>query len=255
MSYPGWARHREVDFAKVSAYSRCSMKPHRITSDLRRELILSAARHCFARNGFAGTTTKSVAAAAAVSEGLLFKHFPSKSALYAAILADACEADPGLCRLLEREPSTATLVVLVREMVGHFLDIAGAPDREEAQRLRLMVSSQLDDGEFARLLHDKIGQLVSPLFTASLERAIAAGEATRIPGPSLNLFWFAHHIVQMVTLASLPAVPTLCYGDSKDLELQLTGFILRGIGLNDLAIAHHLADTAAPQPLCAEESA
>ena len=66
----------------------------RMTSDLRRQLILGAAKRCFARHGFAGTTTKSVAAAAAISEGLLFKHFPSKSALYAEILAEECEADP-----------------------------------------------------------------------------------------------------------------------------------------------------------------
>ncbi len=45
-----------------------------MTSDLRRQLILSAAKRCFARHGFAGTTTKSVAAAASISEGLLFKH-------------------------------------------------------------------------------------------------------------------------------------------------------------------------------------
>src|SRR6476660_3940160 len=67
----------------------------RMTSDLRRQLILGAAKRCFARNGFAGTTTKSVAAAAAISEGLLFKHFPSKAALYAEILAEECEADTG----------------------------------------------------------------------------------------------------------------------------------------------------------------
>ena len=35
------------------------------TTDLRRQLILGAAKRCFARNGFAGTTTKRVAAAAA----------------------------------------------------------------------------------------------------------------------------------------------------------------------------------------------
>ena len=72
----------------------------RMTSDLRRQLILGAAKRCFARNGFAGTTTKSVAAAAAISEGLLFKHFPSKAALYAEILAEECEADPDLAHLL-----------------------------------------------------------------------------------------------------------------------------------------------------------
>ena len=41
-----------------------------MTSDLRRQLILGAAKRCFARNGFAGTTTKSVAAAAAISEAI-----------------------------------------------------------------------------------------------------------------------------------------------------------------------------------------
>src|SRR5262245_62488339 len=108
----------------------------RMTSDLRRQLILGAAKRCFARNGFAGTTTKSVAAAAAISEGLLFKHFPSKAALYAEILAEECEADPELAHLLGQEPSTATLVELVRGMVGHCVNISNASDQEEAQRLR-----------------------------------------------------------------------------------------------------------------------
>src|SRR3984885_8231094 len=104
----------------------------RMTGDLRRQLILGAAKRCFARHGFAGTTTKSVAAAAAISEGLLFKHFPTKSALYAEILAEECDADPALHRLLELEPSTETLVVLIGEMVGHFQAVVQAPDLEEA---------------------------------------------------------------------------------------------------------------------------
>src|SRR5579871_5524392 len=107
------------------------MSTLRMTSDLRRQLILGAAKRCFARHGFAGTTTKSVAAAAAISEGLLFKHFPTKSALYAEILAEECEADPSLHRLLELEPSTRTLMVLIREMVRHFEEVPAAPDQEE----------------------------------------------------------------------------------------------------------------------------
>src|SRR6266852_6873671 len=127
----------------------------RMTSDLRRELILGAAKRCFARHGFAGTTTKSVAAAASISEALLFKHFPTKSALYAEILAEECEADPALNKLLGLPPSTETLVILIREMVRHFQQIADAPDQQEAQRLRLMIISHLDDGEFARLIYEK----------------------------------------------------------------------------------------------------
>src|SRR5260221_12218814 len=147
------------------------MSPRGMTGDLGRQLILNAAKLCFPRHGFAGTTTKSVAAAASISEGLLFKHFPSKAALYAEILAEECEADPDLAHLLGQEPSTATLVELVKGMVGHFLQISDGTDQEEAQRLRLMITSHLDDGEFARLLYGKVGDLIGPVFAASIERA------------------------------------------------------------------------------------
>jgi TetR/AcrR family transcriptional regulator, transcriptional repressor of aconitase len=224
------------------------MSTLRMTSDLRRQLILGAAKRCFARNGFAGTTTKSVAAAASISEGLLFKHFPSKAALYAEILADECEADPALHRLLELEPSTETLVTLIREMVRHFQELSDAPDQEEAQRLRLTVTSHLDDGEFARLLYDKIGNLIGPMFTASLQRAVAAGDASPVGREPLNLFWFAHHTVLMAALARLPTVPCLTYGNGADLERQLFEFILRGIGLNEAAIVSHLDRELSPGP-------
>jgi AcrR family transcriptional regulator len=220
-----------------------------MTSDLRRQLIMGAAKRCFSRNGFAGTTTKSVAAAAAISEALLFKHFPSKAALYAEILAEECEADPDLLHLLGQEPSTATLVELVRGMVRHFMQITDGPDEQEAQRLRLMVTSHLDDGEFARIIYVKVGKLIGSMFTSSLERAIAAGDASRIGTEPLNLFWFAHHTALMMALARLPAAPCLSYGNAAGLERQLCEFILRGIGLNDTAIASQLNRELSQKPV------
>ena len=233
------------------------MSTLRMTSDLRRQLILGAAKRCFARNGFAGTTTKSVAAAAAISEGLLFKHFPSKAALYAEILAEECEADPELAHLLGQEPSTATLVELVRGMVGHFDNISNGSDQEEAQRLRFMAASHLEDGEFARLLYGKIADLIGPTFVTSLQRAIAAGEAIEIGGEPLNLFWFAHHTVLTAAMTRLPVTPCLEYGDAAVLERQLCQFILRGVGLNEAAIASHLdrALSSTPGQSVARESA
>ena len=219
-----------------------------MTGDLRRQLILAAAKRCFARHGFAGTTTKSVAAAASISEGLLFKHFPTKSALYAEILTEECAADPALHRLLGLEPSTGTLVVLIREMVRHFQQVADAPDQQEAQRLRLMISSHLDDGEFARLIYEKIEGLIGSAFTASLERAVEAGDAARVGRAPMNLFWFAHHTVLMATLARLPSVPCLSCGNAADLERQICEFILRGIGLTDTAIASYLDRDLSPDP-------
>ena len=50
--------------------------------------LIAAAASLFAAKGFNGTTTKEIAKAAGVSEALVFKYFPTKRALYSAILAE-----------------------------------------------------------------------------------------------------------------------------------------------------------------------
>jgi len=112
-----------------------------MTSDLRRQLILGAAKRCFARHGYTGTTTKSVAAAAAISEALLFRHFPSKQLLYREILRLGCEGDPALEQLATLEPSTATLVFMVRFMVRRFLLGSEIERAEIESRIRLVLHS------------------------------------------------------------------------------------------------------------------
>lgn len=57
----------------------------------RRAGLIEAAASLFAADGFKGTTTKQIAKAAGVSEALLFKYFPTKRALYAAILAEKAQ--------------------------------------------------------------------------------------------------------------------------------------------------------------------
>lgn len=216
---------------------------------------MDAAKRCFARHGYAGTTTRSVAAAAGISEGLLFKHFPTKAALYAEILADACETDPGLLELQTLEPSTATLVVLVREMVAHFIHASNSPDHEEVQRLKLVVSSHLEGGEFARLLFEKIGHIIEPIFEASLARAIAAGDAKTSDTPARDLFWFMHQTLLMLALSRLPAMPTISYSDAAALERQICEFVLRGIGVTTEAISCLVHAVSPSTPALVTESA
>ena len=71
----------------------------RLDSDDRRRAIVDAAVPLFARKGFAGTTTRELAAAAGVSEALLFRHFPSKQSLYREILRLGCDGDPAFEKL------------------------------------------------------------------------------------------------------------------------------------------------------------
>jgi TetR/AcrR family transcriptional regulator len=52
----------------------------------RRRQLLDSALDLFAAKGLNGTTTKEIAAAAGVTEAIIFRHFPSKSDLYSAVL-------------------------------------------------------------------------------------------------------------------------------------------------------------------------
>lgn len=64
--------------------------PKRLRRAERREQILDAATRAFARTGFAATSLDDVAAEAAITPVLLYRHFDSKAALYRAGLDRAC---------------------------------------------------------------------------------------------------------------------------------------------------------------------
>ena len=95
----------------------------RLSAEERRQAIADAVRGVFADKGFDGTTTRELAKAAGVSEALLYKHFPSKESLYAAML-DACVKGPTFAefkRILTLDPSTSTLVFMVHFVVTRFV--------------------------------------------------------------------------------------------------------------------------------------
>ena len=52
----------------------------------KKELILNKSLELFSSKGFESTSTRSIADAAEVSEGLIFKHFKSKNGLLSALL-------------------------------------------------------------------------------------------------------------------------------------------------------------------------
>lgn len=58
----------------------------------RRQQLLETALDVFSNKGFEGATTKEIAAAAGVTEAVIFRHFPNKQALYKAVLAYTAHA-------------------------------------------------------------------------------------------------------------------------------------------------------------------
>jgi AcrR family transcriptional regulator len=100
-------------------------RPLRSTAVVR-ELILNAARSCFAESGYAGTTTRRIARRAGVVENLIFKQFGSKSELFEAAVVHPFRS--ALESFTERwsstsEAQTYTGEVTAREYVEALYDL------------------------------------------------------------------------------------------------------------------------------------
>lgn len=127
----------------------------RMHGEERRQQLLAVAVDVFARQGFGGTKTKDIAAAAGVSEAILFRHFASKEDLYHAIL-DAKEDKHGAPEFL------ATLRTFAdrRDDAGLFNCVASSilcNFREDPAFHRLMLYASLEGHLLAGLFHERFG--------------------------------------------------------------------------------------------------
>ena len=66
--------------------NHASLPATRMSAPDRKQQLLETALDLFSRKGFEGATTKELASAAGVAEAVIFRHFPSKQALYTAAL-------------------------------------------------------------------------------------------------------------------------------------------------------------------------
>jgi len=100
----------------------------------RRDQILDAAMACFASAGFRGTTTREIAGRVGITEAALYRHFESKEALYAAIIARKID---GSAPLAAHEAAAAA---------GNDREVFGGLARRMIERVEA-------DPAFIRILH------------------------------------------------------------------------------------------------------
>jgi AcrR family transcriptional regulator len=201
---------------------------------------MKAVRAVFAEKGFHGTTTRELAEAAGVSEALLFKHFPTKEALFSAMHQPCADEHTSaeIKRLMGLEPSTSTLVLLVHFLYSKMVPVrANNGGAEECDMHRLMLRSLMEDGEFARVILAR----KTACWIGKMEECFrAAVEAKDIPpGPvTLNLgAWFVHHLAVMIMLHLRPPTPVVDYKVPRETVVEeAVWFALRGLGLKDETI-------------------
>jgi AcrR family transcriptional regulator len=76
----------------------------RLTAEERRLAILGAAKRVFAGAGYHEATTRDIAAAAGVSEALLYQHFPGKRQLFEEVVESAARELEERLRAAQRQP-------------------------------------------------------------------------------------------------------------------------------------------------------
>jgi AcrR family transcriptional regulator len=223
------------------------MAGKRMDAAARKRAIVETAMPLFARKGFSRTTTKELAEQAGVSEALLYRHFPTKAALYEAIQQLGCQVDPALEQLNALPPSTATLTEMVQAMFQHIVFGAFDDPGTSKIRQRLMLQSLLEDGEYARLLLSRVAGQCLAIFEASMAASRRAGDLGG-PGMSpMNAFWFAGHVAAQIAHGRLPGNEVIPYtGTIEAVTADAIRFCLRGIGLSDAAIERHCGAAAGP---------
>jgi TetR/AcrR family transcriptional regulator len=118
----------------------------------------------FSRDGFGGTTTKSIAAAAGISEAIILRHFATKEDLYTAILEHRAEPDgkdewqAELHKCAARLDDFGLFKILISKAIAAYRE---RPELSPANALRLFGSH-----EIAKVSDQKVGMPGLSLFCA-----------------------------------------------------------------------------------------
>jgi len=120
----------------------------------RREQILGEAMKCFSEDGFRGTTIRSLAQRVGLSEAALYRYFPGKESIYAAIL--------------DQKMAAVDLVALLQPVAGR------RDDREFFAGLANEIFARVEgDPTFLRLLYFSAlegHQQAQPFFDSRVKR-------------------------------------------------------------------------------------
>lgn len=151
------------------------------TADRRQQLI-DTARTVFATRGFRGATTREIAAAAGVTEAVIFQHFADKSALYAAILEQKA-VEPSRERwfaALETARASDDDRETLRVLYAGLLQ----QHRDDPEYLRLTVYASLEEHPAAPRLHARGRRLYDFLESWIADRQ-RSGRFRQAPAPLL----------------------------------------------------------------------
>lgn len=141
----------------------------------RREQVLEAAARSFGRRGYAGVSMRELAAELGITAGALYKHFPSKLALFREVVSSRTDpsATTAFLMTLRRLPHVEQLL---RALSLHMLESA----REQPEVLRLLLQTSAGGDPAARTLLRSFRKPYVDFLADELARRICSGELVKV---------------------------------------------------------------------------
>ncbi len=165
-------RPRAPDASAVAGTSREAQ------AALRREQLLGVALELFYEHGYAGTSTKKIAIAAGVVEGLVFHYFRTKEEILFALAARSTSfAGKALAVLVDAEGRSA------RELLLGIASAFGDVSEEERRFVGFMLAEAQVNRELGDRVHDAHSMAIASV-VALLSKRVEVGELRR--GASLE---------------------------------------------------------------------
>lgn len=215
-------------------------KRTRLTAKDRKALILANARAIFAQNGYEAARTQDIARRSGVSEALMYQHFPSKEALYRAVLREVIrEQDESYAALVTRELDGRAVV---RNIRAYFQIVVGQTEPRFKDGFRLLLASLLVDTNFATLVYRRAQRLMNRRIAHALENARETGDIVGRKISVANTSLFTEHIGTVLNVLATNIERSPYEGNAEDLIRDAVWFCCRAVGFTDEAIERHLCD-------------
>src|SRR5262249_9391596 len=193
------------------------------SAEERRAQILREAARCFGTRGFRGTTTRDIAEAVGITEAALYRHFPGKEAIYAAIL-DARMAVPEVIAALgpaarERDDQ--------RVSRGLANAIFGSVEADPSF-LRLLLYSALEGHEMARPFYETRMRRLREFLSRYVARRMRDG-AFRAGDPALAARAFMGMVADHLIARTVFAQREPAGHSSEEVATAFTAIFLDGM--------------------------
>ncbi len=201
-----------------------SPRGSRLAAIDRRRQLLETALDLFSRKGFDGATTKEIAAAAGVTEAIIFRHFPSKQALYQAVLDyrhESAEMQAWLAETkdcMERNDDAALMRAIATKVIRTY--------RTDPRLQRVLLFAALESHE-GGLAHNR--QLAIPVFELLCQYVVRRQQAGALQNYDPGLIvaaiaGMATHFAMMTQMFGFP-----CDISNEAVAETFTSILMTGI--------------------------